>query len=62
MVIHTLTFKNKDASDKVLHIVTDTESFEHILRWYGAYRVGDRYTSSLDGAKLKLDQNGELKQ
>ena len=55
-----LVFSNADATPKttVLHLRRD--AVPHVMAWYGAYFAGDRYTVTMDGRNVRMDQNGEM--
>ncbi len=56
--MRTLVFNNADATPKTAVIRCDTASVPSIMAWYGAYFAGDRYTTTLDGRNVQMDQNG----
>ncbi len=55
-----LVFNNADATPKTVKIVCDEASVPRIMRWYGGFHAGDRYTVSVDGRRVRKDQNGEM--
>lgn len=56
----TLVFNNADATPKseVVHVHPD--SVAQVMRWYGAFSAGDRYTVTQDGRNIRMDLNGEM--
>lgn len=60
MTLRILVFSNADATPKNQRIGCDTESVGEIMAWYGAYFAGDRYTVTLDGRNVRMDQNGRV--
>lgn len=56
-----LKFTNSDATSKVAAVHTRKKDVPEIMRWYGAFYAGDRYSVHLDGEKVEKDQNGEMK-
>lgn len=59
--MHKLVFSNADATPKNVCVVLSRESIPHVMAWYGAYFAGDRYTVTLDGRNVPMDQNGEMR-
>lgn len=55
----TLVFSNADATPKNTCIICDQQYIAQIMAWYGAYHAGDRYTVTVDGRNIRMDQNGE---
>lgn len=58
--MHRLVFSNAEATPKNVSIDLSMESVSHVMAWYGAYFAGDRYTATLDGRNVPMDQNGEM--
>lgn len=54
-----LVFSNADATPKNVALEVSVSAVPHIMAWYGAYFAGDRYTVTLDGRNVPMDQNGE---
>lgn len=54
-----LVFNNADATPKTEVIECSADSVARITAWYGAYFAGDRYTVTLNGRNVAMDQNGE---
>ena len=59
MTLRKLVFNNADATPKTEVIECSDASVARIMAWYGAYFSGDRYTVTLDGRNVPMDQNGE---
>lgn len=59
MTLRTLVFSNADAKPRTAVIRCDQDSVPIIMSWYGAFYAGDRYTVTLDGRNVPMDQNGE---
>lgn len=55
----SLVFNNKEAIPKVLTLQVSIEAMPHIMTWYSPYHFGDKYTVTVDGRKISMDQNGE---
>ena len=55
----TLVFNNADATPKSVVLDVSVSAVPHIMAWYGVYFAGDRYTVTLDGRNVPMDQNGE---
>jgi hypothetical protein len=55
-----LVFSNADATPKTEVIECHRDSVARIMAWYGAYFAGDRYTVTLNGRNVPMDQNGEM--
>ena len=53
-----LIFNNADATPKTEVVECSAESVHKIMAWYGAYHAGDRYTVTLNGKNVAMDQNG----
>ena len=58
-VMVRLVFSNADATPKTTVLDVSAEAVPDIMAWYGAYCAGDRYTVSVDGRNVPMDQNGE---
>lgn len=58
--IVTLVFNNADATPKGVVMRVDRKAVPDIMSWYGAYFAGDRYTVTMDGRNVPMDQNGEM--
>jgi len=59
----TLVFSNADATPKKKQkLVVHPDAVSIIMAWYGAFCAGDRYTVTVDGRNIPMDQNGELAQ
>lgn len=57
-----LKFVNQDAVPKETEIALHSkDGAEEIMTWYGSHYAGDDYEVFLDGDKLDIDQNGELR-
>lgn len=56
-----MKFNNRDAIPKVAVIKTRRADAPAIARWYSAFYAGDKYTLHIDGQKVALDNNGEMK-
>jgi hypothetical protein len=54
----TLVFNNADATPKRCAIRLDNALVPAVMAWYGAFHAGDRYTVTLDGRNVPMDQNG----
>ena len=54
-----LVFSNADATPKTTVLDVSAASVPDIMAWYGAYCAGDRYTVTVDGRNVPMDQNGE---
>ena len=54
-----LVFSNADATPKTTVLDVSAEAVPDIMAWYGAYCSGDRYTVTVDGRNVPMDQNGE---
>ena len=54
-----LVFANADATPKTTVLDVSAASVPDIMAWYGAYCSGDRYTVTVDGRNVPMDQNGE---
>ena len=54
----TLVFSNADATPKNVSIEVGLCSVWYVMAWYGAYHAGDRYTATLDGRDVPMDENG----
>ena len=54
-----LVFNNADAMPKTTVLDVSAEAVPDIMAWYGAYCSGDRYTVTVDGRNVPMDQNGE---
>jgi len=54
-----LVFNNADATPKTTVLDVSAEAVPDIMAWYGAYCAGDRYTATVDGRNVPMDQNGE---
>lgn len=59
-MMQRLVFSNAEAKPKNVSIDLSSESVPHVMAWYGAYFAGDRYTATLDGRNVPMDQNGEM--
>jgi hypothetical protein len=59
MTLRKLVFNNADATPKTEVIECSDASVARIMAWYGGYFAGDRYTVTLDGRNVPMDQNGE---
>jgi len=57
--ICTLVFSNADATPKNQKLVVHRDAVSIIMAWYGGYYAGDRYTVTVDGRNMPMDQNGE---
>ena len=55
----TLAFSKADATPKNVALDVSASAVSHVMAWYGAYHAGDRYTVTLDGRNVPMDQNGE---
>lgn len=55
----TLVFNNAEATPKSSVLRVDASAVAEIMAWYGAYFAGDRYTATVDGRNIPMDQNGE---
>ena len=55
-----LVFNNAEATPKTVALDVSAEAVPEIMAWYGAYCSGDRYTVTMDGRNVPMDQNGEL--
>ena len=55
----TLVFSNADTTPKSVVLDVRASDVPRIMAWYGAYHAGDRYTVTLDGRNVPMDQNGE---
>lgn len=53
-----LVFSNADATPKNVSVEVGFSSVDDVMAWYGAFFAGDRYTVSLDGRNVPIDQNG----
>lgn len=58
--MHRLVFSNADAKPRNVALDVSEGSVTHIMAWYGSYFAGDRYTVTLDGRNVSMDQNGEM--
>lgn len=54
-----LVFNNADATPKTTVLDVSAEAVPDIMAWYGAYCARDRYTATVDGRNVPMDQNGE---
>ena len=54
-----LVFANADATPKTTVLDVSAASVPDIMAWYGAYCSGDRYTVTVDGRNVPMDQYGE---
>lgn len=59
--METLVFNNADATPKTEIVKCDGLSVRKIMMWYGAFHAGDRYTVTLNGRNVAIDQNGTLR-
>ena len=57
--MNRLVFSNADEKPHNVAVDVSGDSVPHIMAWYGAYFAGDRYTVTLNGRNLAMDQNGE---
>ena len=57
--IVTLVFNNADAIPKSEVLRVHRDAVARVMAWYGAYYAGDRYTVTVDGRNVRMDQNGE---
>jgi hypothetical protein len=57
-MMQTLIFNNADATPKTEVIRCDVASVRLIMEWYGGFFAGDRYTVTLDGRNVPMDNNG----
>jgi len=55
-----LIFNNADATPKTEVLDVSRDCVERIISWYGSYFYGDRYTVTIDGRNVRMDQNGEM--
>ena len=53
-----LVFNNAEATPHNVAIDVSFNSVKHVMAWYGAYHAGDRYTVTLNGRNVAMDQNG----
>lgn len=56
-----LVFNNADATPKSEVLDVSEEAVPKIMRWYAAYFALDRYTVTVDGRNVPMDENGEMK-
>lgn len=56
--IVTLVFNNADATPKSTALRIHQDSVAPVMDWYGAFYAGDRYTVTVDGRNVPMDQNG----
>ena len=54
-----IVFNNADATPKTEVIDAGEDAVSRIMAWYGAYFAGDRYTVTVDGRNVPMDQDGE---
>lgn len=54
-----LVFSNADARPRNVAVRLAPEAVRNVMAWYGAYFAGDRYTVTMDGRNVPMDQNGE---
>lgn len=54
----TLVFNNSDATPKSTVLLIHQNSVAPVMDWYGAFYAGDRYTVTVDGRNVPMDQNG----
>jgi hypothetical protein len=59
MMICTLVFSNADDTPKNQRMVVHSDAVPLIMLWYAAFHDGDRYTVTVDGRNVPMDQNGE---
>ena len=57
--ICTLVFSNADATPKNRKLLVNLDAVPSIMAWYAEYHEGDRYTVTVDGRNMPMDQNGE---
>ena len=58
--MHTVVFSNADSGKpRNIRVVCDGDSIEFIMKLYGGYFAGDRYTVTVDGRNVNMDINGE---
>ena len=55
-----LEFSNLDARPKVTVLFIREDGIADVMRWYGAFFDGDRYSVRIDGVKVKKDMDGNL--
>ena len=55
-----LVFSNADAKPHNVAMDISFENINDVMAWYGAYYAGDRYTVTMDGHNVPMDQNGEI--
>jgi hypothetical protein len=55
-----LVFSNADAAPKTAIVDVSRDSAASVIAWYAACYAGDRYTVTMDGRNVPLDQNGEM--
>lgn len=54
----TLVFNNADATPKSTVLRIHRDSVAPVMDWYGAFYAGDRYTVTVGGRNVPMDQNG----
>lgn len=59
--MRTLVFSNADATPKNVKVECGLDCVKDIIEWYGGFFAGDRYTVTLDGHNVPMDQNGLAK-
>jgi hypothetical protein len=55
-----LVFNNADATPKTEVLNVSKDCVARIMEWYGAFCAGDRYTVTMDGRNVRMDQNGGM--
>lgn len=55
-----LVFSNADAKPHNVSMDISFENINQVMAWYAAYFSGDRYTVTMDGRDVPMDQNGEI--
>ena len=53
-----LVFNSAETRPRSVVLHTRREDVEHVMAWYGAFHAGDRYTVTMDGRNVPMDQNG----
>lgn len=57
--IVTLVFNNAETKPRSTVLRVAADAVPHVMLWYGGFHAGDRYTVTIDGRNVPMDQNGE---
>lgn len=58
--IRKLEFVNKRSKSASVSMLVEDNAIAEVMKWYGAYHAGDRYTVKVDDVTVRKDRNGEL--